>query len=169
MLYLAVSDFILRKHVKDMVWVEKISNVNHPHTEPLFLLQKSFRAWEEVKYKNFAYLDEQLLELTKQCLVKLQAQGFSKEQVRTEPYLHLRYLGTDCALMCGPAPGSSDSAPRHGDFLKTFLQRYQSEFGFTLSDRTIMVDDIRVRGIGQSLVKIEESIEKASGPPPVDT
>uniref|UniRef100_A0A1B6LIT0 5-oxoprolinase n=3 Tax=Graphocephala atropunctata TaxID=36148 RepID=A0A1B6LIT0_9HEMI len=119
--------------------------------------------------ENFAYLDEQLAELSKQCLAKLKSQGFSQVQVRTEPYLHLRYLGTDCALMCGPAPVTSDPAPHHGDFLKTFLQRYQSEFGFTLSDRTIMVDDIRVRGIGESLVKPEESIEKASVPPPIDT
>ena len=34
--------------------------------------------------------------------------------------------------------------------------------------RSIFVDNIRVRGVGQSRVVVDEAIEKASGPPKVE-
>jgi len=37
------------------------------------------------------------------------------------------------------------------DFAKEFIATYQQEFGFTLHERPIIVDDIRIRGIGHSL------------------
>lgn len=62
---------------------------------------------------------------------------------RLENYLHLRYEGTDCALMvCCDTPNCSIES-----FKQRFLQKYASEFGFTLaSDRPIVIDDVRVRG-----------------------
>ncbi|XP_013144758.1 PREDICTED: 5-oxoprolinase [Papilio polytes] len=44
----------------------------------------------------------------------------------------------------------SRSACRHGDFYTAFLDRYKNEFGFTLADRDVIVDDVRVRGVGMS-------------------
>jgi len=35
-------------------------------------------------------------------------------------------------------------------FLDAFLSRYQTEFGFVLKDRAILVDDVRVRGVGKT-------------------
>lgn len=63
-----------------------------------------------------------------------------------ELYLHMRYDGTDCALMCPPThTESGDSVrPKHGDFLRSFIERYKSEFGFVIGQRNIVVDDIRV-------------------------
>ncbi|VVC94665.1 unnamed protein product [Leptidea sinapis] len=66
--------------------------------------------------QNYPQLDAQLKALGDTCRKKLRAQ----------PYLHLRYSGTDCALMV-----------------------YKKEFGFTLSDRDVIVDDVRVRGVGR--------------------
>ena len=43
--------------------------------------------------------------------------------------------------------------------------RYNTEFGFTIPDRPIMVDDIRIRGVGTAVHEVEQSIEKADGPP----
>ena len=43
--------------------------------------------------------------------------------------------------------------------------RYNTEFGFTIPDRPIMVDDIRIRGVGTAVHEVEQSIEKANGPP----
>lgn len=48
------------------------------------------------------------------------------------------------------------------------FSRYQNEFGFTLSDRKILVDDIRVRGIGKSLVKPECHIDSSLDAPAID-
>ena len=43
-----------------------------------------------------------------------------------------------------------------------FSNRYQSEFGFTIPDRSVVVDDIRVRGVGKALINLEEYVEEAS-------
>lgn len=43
--------------------------------------------------------------------------------------------------------------------------RYQTEFGFTIPDRPILVDDIRVRGVGKALVREEKEVPATSSPP----
>lgn len=55
---------------------------------------------------------------------RLNAQGFADSQIKMEPFLYLRYEGTDCALMCLPVnQNSASTSTRHGDFLTTFLER----------------------------------------------
>uniref|UniRef100_A0A674GD07 5-oxoprolinase, ATP-hydrolysing n=1 Tax=Taeniopygia guttata TaxID=59729 RepID=A0A674GD07_TAEGU len=72
----------------------------------------------------FPRLEERLRELERRCRDGLRAQGFEPEQIRTEPFLHLRYEGTDCALMVSarghPAHPGSCAA---GDFLAAFTAR----------------------------------------------
>lgn len=50
-----------------------------------------------------------------------------RSQISTESFLHLRYRGTDCALMVSahqhPATARS---PRAGDFGAAFVERYVS-------------------------------------------
>ena len=46
-----------------------------------------------------AELNKMLEELSEKCKVALLSQGFDKDQIKTEKYLHMRYQGTDCALM----------------------------------------------------------------------
>lgn len=82
------------------------------------------RQFKDYFLENFGYLDGKLDELAKQCEEKLVAQGFSRSQICSEPFLHLRYSGTDCALMCGPSSSASNSlTPKYGDFKQTFLHR----------------------------------------------
>jgi hypothetical protein len=71
----------------------------------------------------------------------------SLSELVVTPYLNLRFQGTDFALMTpGPAVAASrletllDSLP---SYPSSFLQRYKTEFGFDLSNRDIIVDDIR--------------------------
>lgn len=48
-----------------------------------------------------------------------------RDDISTESYLHLRYEGTDCALMCctgSEFPAMSETS-KYGDFEKAFLQR----------------------------------------------
>lgn len=103
--------------------------------------------------ETFNYFSERLDALGQQCIEELKKQGFNDDNIQLDRYLHLRYDGTDCALMCNSAP--SNSATRHGDFLKSFIDRYQTEFGFTIRGRDVIVDDIRVRGIGKSLTETD--------------
>ncbi|KAM7071315.1 LOW QUALITY PROTEIN: 5-oxoprolinase [Acridotheres tristis] len=69
----------------------------------------------------------------------------------TEPFLHLRYDGTDGALMVSPRghPPRAGTC-RAGDFLAAFTERYRQEFGFSLPGRAVLVDDLRVRGTGRT-------------------
>ncbi|XP_054738314.1 5-oxoprolinase [Anastrepha obliqua] len=100
--------------------------------------------------------------LADQCTTNLKSQGFNK--IELEPFLHLRYDGTDCALMCSPATTTNkDDAllTSYGDFIATFLQRYRTEFGFVLQNRAIVVDDIRVRGLGKNITPVEADIGKS--------
>ncbi|KAF2349829.1 Hydantoinase/oxoprolinase [Trinorchestia longiramus] len=155
---------------------------------------------------NFLHIRERLQALEEECRKKLQREGFPASCISVEAYLHLRYKGTDCALMCSPATGTDESPPEnrtstrrsprksssgsgtrkssrkrkvqedqdkdegagvegYGCFKKSFIARYKREFGFTLSDRAILVDDIRVRGIAASGIKCKHSIEVSSAPP----
>ncbi|XP_063542483.1 5-oxoprolinase [Cydia strobilella] len=116
---------------------------------------------------NFQDIDRQLDVLAAVCRDKLRKQGFSDARIQTEPYLHLRYVGTDCALMVSAVPATSKRATQHGDFYTAFVTRYQTEFGFTLADRDVIVDDIRVRGIGLSEVAEETAPPSGKGTTPV--
>ncbi|CAL8292881.1 unnamed protein product [Lota lota] len=103
---------------------------------------------------SYSELDRRVDELTRRCRDTLCARGFSSGQINMEVFLHLRYQGTDCALMVSADgyPGNAQSC-RSGDFRSGFTKHYLKEFGFTIPDRPIMVDDIRVRGSGKSGIK----------------
>ncbi|XP_070160046.1 5-oxoprolinase isoform X1 [Polyergus mexicanus] len=105
---------------------------------------------EAYEYESFARLDDRLDAMEAKVRSKLRAQGFADCQIKTEPFLHLRYDGTDCALMCTSVNQNSSTITRHGDFLTPFLERYKTEFGFTIPGRKILVNDVRVRGIGKT-------------------
>jgi hypothetical protein len=62
-----------------------------------------------------------------------------------QPYLDLRYEGTDTILRTKqPAKGSEFE----GDYESAFKAEYQREYGFTIKERAVVVDNIRVRAIG---------------------
>jgi len=114
---------------------------------------------------NAQQLKERLDALSQQCHDKLADQGFRR--IELEPFLHLRYEGTDGALMVAPATGKKSSASNpllaaYGDFNATFLERYRTEFGFVLQNRRIIVDDIRIRGLGKNETPPESEIQGAS-------
>jgi len=114
---------------------------------------------------SFQRIDSRIDLLVERCTQELERQGFSKEQILWEAFLHMRYDRTDCAIMC-PAVDLSDlQGCKHGDFKTSFLQRYLREFGFTIPDRKIVVDDIRIRAVGKSNLQIKEDLQEASAPP----
>ncbi|KAI9280751.1 Hydantoinase B/oxoprolinase-domain-containing protein [Sporodiniella umbellata] len=90
-------------------------------------------------------IQTRVYELKKNCKNELYKQGFLEQNINTEVYLNLRYDGTDCALM------TLQSAETNWEFEKAFCEIYTQEFGFLLKDRDIVVDDIRVRGIGKTI------------------
>ena len=128
-----------------------LADVVHEEQEPTAL---------KYQEESMDEISQRIKELEAKCVTNLNSQGFLQSQISTEAFLHMRYRGTDCALMCNLGDEK--------DFMKTFLSRYKTEFGFTLSNRDVLIDDIRVRGTGQSGITLTESKEKASGDPVVE-
>jgi 5-oxoprolinase (ATP-hydrolysing) len=52
--------------------------------------------------------------------------------------------------------------------MDALFYRYRCEFGFTIEGRVIVVDDVRVRGVGRSLIHTDTPVPAAKGPPRVD-
>ncbi|XP_015431723.1 PREDICTED: 5-oxoprolinase [Dufourea novaeangliae] len=124
---------------------------------------------EAYEKESFARLDERLDALERRVRARLLRQGFAESHIITQPFLHLRYQGTDCALMCTPNPkGDGNEGTRHGDFLTTFLERYQTEFGFTMSNRKILVNDVRVRGVGKTDVDEDPTLPSSEALPKLE-
>lgn len=103
------------------------------------------------KEESYEKIDERIDYLKEQSRKKLLDQGFTDEQIDYELYLNMRYDKTDFAIMVKPYV-TSKSAPycAQSNFEKAFIDRYRREFGFTMYEHAVLVDDIRVRGVGKS-------------------
>lgn len=89
--------------------------------------------------RQFAALEE------KTCSA-LQSQGIPKYRITSEKYLNLRFHGSDTPLMI--------LEPEDGDFVRSFREAHQQQFGFLPVGRSIIVDDYRVRSIGHSNIDL---------------
>ncbi|KAF2087946.1 hypothetical protein K490DRAFT_65226 [Saccharata proteae CBS 121410] len=88
-------------------------------------------------------ISHRLSTLKKKVTDELLSDGISRDQIQFEVYLNLRYQGTDNLLMI--------LEPPDGDFRRAFLEEHKREFSFMIPGRSILCEDIRVRGIGKSL------------------
>ncbi|KAJ9156695.1 5-oxoprolinase (ATP-hydrolyzing) [Pleurostoma richardsiae] len=103
---------------------------------------------------------EKLKEKSRQAL---KDQGFDDKDIVFEEYLNMRYRGTESALMI-IKPTQEDAKESFGGkdwaFGEAFVRHHRYEFGFTLDDRDIIVDDVRVRGIGKSFRYSEKTVDQ---------
>jgi len=104
-------------------------------------------------------LAERLDKLKEKAIAVLQDQGFSPEDIAFEEYLNMRYRGTESALMI-VKPEKDEFENEKSAFGKAFVRQHEQEFGFTLPDRDILIDDIRVRGIGKSNLEMEKTVDQ---------
>ena len=104
-----------------------------------------------------------LVDLKTKAMDRLRDQGFVKENIVFEEYLNMRYQGTESALMI-VKPSNQEAFDFYGGddwaFGKAFLMQHENEFGFTLPNRDIVVDDIRVRGIGKSFKGLDRTVDQ---------
>ncbi|KAL7269300.1 hypothetical protein RUND412_008047 [Rhizina undulata] len=115
-------------------------------------------------------LVERLEQLKKKATDVLKGQGFAEEDIVHEEYLNMRYRGTESALMI-VRPAKEEFENEEWAFGKAFVKQHELEFGFTLPNRDIIVDDVRVRGIGKSARSLEKTVDqqlKEISPKPVD-
>ena len=120
------------------------------------------QVWED-DGKVVGVLQSKMTKLKEKSSAALQEQGFSDKEIVFEEYLNMRYRGTESALMI--VKPSEEEMKEHFDgkdweFGKAFLKQHRYEFGFTLDDRDVIVDDVRVRGIGKSFRHKEKTVDQ---------
>lgn len=108
-------------------------------------------------------LKKKIEELKSKSKKALRDQGFNDNSIVFEEYLNMRYRGTESALMVVKPDQDDVQKDFGGDewaFGKAFVKQHQQEFGFTLPDRDIIVDDVRVRGIGKSFEALDKTVDQ---------
>jgi 5-oxoprolinase (ATP-hydrolysing) len=134
----------------------------------------------------FKNLLKNLEKLSSDAKTELLGQGYKAEQIEIKRYLNLRYQGTDTALMtsepdevlnydtantnCELAVSESSSelqknSAKFPDYVGAFRQTYLREFGFDLTGRKIIVDDLRVRAVAKSPGLQKYPLAKKDGTP----
>ena len=143
---------------------------------------------EDKKDNGLKNLLINLENLAADAKTELLDQGYKTEKIEIKRYLNLRYQGTDTALMI-PEPdsianyetgitncelGISDSSPelrknaeKFPDYVGAFRETYLREFGFDLTGREIIVDDLRVRAVANSPGLQKYPLAKKDGTPEV--
>ncbi|KAL7416475.1 5-oxoprolinase [Mrakia frigida] len=96
-----------------------------------------------------AGLVQRLSKLDAICQAGLEEQGFEPSGIKVQRFLNMRYTGTDTSIMT-IQPNDSE------DFGAAFEAEYLLEFGFKLN-ATIIVDDVRCRGVGTSYSSLPPS------------
>ncbi|KAG2148911.1 Hydantoinase/oxoprolinase-domain-containing protein [Suillus clintonianus] len=118
-----------------------------------FELQEPSSTFYSVQTRQ--YLIARLDKLTGDVKAELGRQGFEGDRVRVERMLNMRFEGTDTALMVLPNQNDGDGTE---DFEAAFKRVYKAEFGFLLDTKSIIVDDVKVRGIGKTFDHLGESV-----------
>ena len=134
----------------------------------------------------FKNLLKNLEKLSSDAKTELLAQGYKAEQIEIKRYLNLRYQGTDTALMIsepdevsnydtgntncelGISESSSElqkNTTKFPDYVSAFRQTYLREFGFDLTGREVIVDDLRVRAVAKSPGLEKYPLAKKDGTP----
>nr|XP_027195835.1 5-oxoprolinase-like [Dermatophagoides pteronyssinus] len=99
--------------------------------------------------KNLKQINSIIIKLSEKCDNILKQKDFNENHIRFEIFLNLRYDKTDFSLMVTTCSGNDRITLCNDDnFRQKFLEQYEREFGFIIPDRTIIVDDIRIRSIG---------------------
>ncbi|KAF7545556.1 hypothetical protein G7Z17_g9082 [Cylindrodendrum hubeiense] len=127
------------------ILIHKYSSVLSAHGMALADVVQEERSPSAATYssENFALFASELDKLEDTAIEALLAQRIPKSRIVSERYLNMRFHGSDTALMIQDKPGS-------GGYLAAFEKAHQSQFGFLPTGRDVIVDDCRVRSIGQS-------------------
>jgi len=106
------------------------------------VVEKRQPAAEILTSESLAGIQQKLSRLQNETVMDLCNQGLKSADIESYQYLNLRYQGTDTAMMI--------KRPEDNDFATVFRKLYLREFGFELSGRDILIDDLRVRSVGKA-------------------
>ncbi len=96
--------------------------------------------------------------LEAEARAELDAQGVPPEQVEVRRRAHVRYEGTDSALVVGLAPPE--------DMVADFAEQHRQQFGFVMPERGHVVEAVSVEAVGHVQRAEDPPIEPDPGAPP---
>lgn len=90
--------------------------------------------------------------LQRKVIAALKEQGFEESRIQVERFMNMRFEGTDTSIMVlDPSDGSHN-------FESAFKKQYRGEYGFLLEGKPIIVDDLKVRGLGKTFDSLGETV-----------
>ncbi|HEX2100659.1 MAG TPA: hydantoinase B/oxoprolinase family protein, partial [Candidatus Synoicihabitans sp.] len=108
---------------------------------------------------NLHLLEETLEQLAVSARDELLRQDVPRERIRTITRVHLRYDGTDSALIVDFGPIA--------DMVRQFEAAYRQRYSFLMPSRTLVAEAVSVEAIGiaDAPVEVEPPVQLRSGPP----
>ncbi|EDO18013.1 hypothetical protein Kpol_1054p61 [Vanderwaltozyma polyspora DSM 70294] len=98
------------------------------------------------------FLEKKFSTMIDNCKMILKRQDIDENNIKIEKYLNLRYEGTETGLM-------TLQKSKEWKFEEWFEQNHKREFGFAFNNKKIIVDDIRVRAIGKTKIRKEDTVD----------
>ncbi|EPE34303.1 hypothetical protein GLAREA_09997 [Glarea lozoyensis ATCC 20868] len=104
-------------------------------------------------YDSVDEVKSRLGNMEDQVTSQLKSEGFRGDQITYERYVNLRYAGSDTMIMI--------LEPADGDYAAAFIKEHEREFSFTLPNRKVLVENLRIRGRGNAGIRgSQKSISK---------
>ncbi|SCU86070.1 LAMI_0D00276g1_1 [Lachancea mirantina] len=122
-----------------------LADVVEENQEPCSLILESKETHDKILQRFKAIRNAAIKSLLKQ--------GFTQSDLMFENYLNLRYDGMESCFMIR-------QVGQEWNFQEDFVSTHKREFGFVFNDRSIIVDDIRVRTVAKSMVRLTSSISQ---------
>lgn len=104
------------------------------------VVERQESAAEILSQQSLPSLQKRLDGMEEDGRTEFNQQCCSNTAIRVTRFLNLRFQGTDSSIMI--------AIKKDSDPAKAFMHQYQQEYGFLLSNREILVTDIRVRLTG---------------------
>jgi len=98
-------------------------------------------------------LAQMLSALSAEGYAEMRQQGIDQSQIHVLLKVHLRYVGTDSALVVdfgNPETLTDDSPDRCTVLRERFEQAYHQRYGFTMPDKALIVEAVSVEVVGQT-------------------
>jgi 5-oxoprolinase (ATP-hydrolysing) len=104
-------------------------------------------------------LAERFAAISTKSSAEVAGQGVTPAQIDTQHRLHLRYAGTDTALVIAHAS--------HAEILRRFEDQHRAQFGFVSAEKPIVIEAIEVESIGGGASAHEPSFDPHDAEAPV--
>lgn len=115
----------------------------------------------ELTQDTIPELDQILNTLAVEGQTELTEQGIHPHQIEILFKVHLRYVGTDSALVVDygvPANAGNEVQDRCTVLRDRFEQAYQQRYGFTMPDKALMVEAVSVESVGHMGDRTESTV-----------